>query len=162
MQVITEAFTDQELALIDAKIPPLTSYRLNREVWDPELWAGHSGQVRIALADHWVTNTVVQCLNRYLPELDTRGVTVQHCFWGENSGLNPHRDSRYRWAATVYLNREWQAEWGGHLCWVDSEAREIGYVPVYNTVVVSDQRELHWVTPIVGGSIRRTLQIWAL
>lgn len=130
----------------------------NRRVWAPELFEGFSGSVEITEAHSMVKNLVQSRIAQVHPIQTSDRVTAQYCIWHPDSGINPHRDERYRWAATLYLNSLWLAEYGG-LFLTGAEA----IVPEMGTLIINDQQELHCVSRIRACAPERiTLQIWAV
>lgn len=130
----------------------------NRDTWSRELWEGFGGTVRITEVGRAVHGLVVSVLSRYHQWPRTQRISVQYAIWGEDSGINPHSDSRYRWAASLYLNDSWNPAWGGLLM-----VRPEPVVPLTGVLVINDNQELHAVSRVrVGAEPRVCLQVWAL
>ena len=161
MLIFTEVFTLAELYFIQQNRPPRHCFRSNRSLWAEDLYRDHEGTVMVAPASSWVHNMVAGLIRLCDARLSTDNITVQHCDWLNLSGINPHRDSAHTWGATVYLNQQWDPSQGGLFQWTDSSGLEHSHCPQYNSMVVNNQHELHWVTPVLPLlEPRFTLQIW--
>jgi hypothetical protein len=91
-------------------------------------------------------------------------IDTQFCIWGKGSTIPFHNDSHVAFAATVYLNDEWNVEDGGLFLWRDHNTDELLVVnPEYNVCVINNLHELHHVSVVSYGAMqyRMTLQIWA-
>ncbi len=162
MKLIVDSFSQRDLALIDRDLARAQSqasvWRTNHELWSSELTEGFGGTVRIAPTGAHVQNLVRMGLRSYQPIPKTQRIVTQYAIWGEDSGINPHSDERYAWAATLYLNDTWNPAWGGLLM-----VRPEPVVPLKGHLVINDNQELHAVSRVrVGADPRVCLQIWAL
>ncbi len=162
MILIVNSFGARELALIDRDLARVKSqatlWRTNHELWDRDLIEGFGGTVHIAPTGQAIQNLVRMGLRRYHAIPSSQRIETQYAIWGEDSGINPHRDERYRWAATLYLNDSWNPAWGGLLM-----VRPEPIVPLRGVLVINDSQELHAVSRVrVGAEPRVCLQIWAL
>ena len=88
----------------------------------------------------------------------------QYYMWDSYSGICPHTDSNYKFGATLYLNSNSVID-GGLFVWKDEGSPDDFYRclnPQENVMVVNDNKELHFVTPISPHSkkYRCTIQIW--
>ncbi len=103
-----------------------------------------------------------------LPFANAERVVIQHYVWLKNSGINWHEDGKYSYGATIYLNKGWDANYGGIFVWKDSNQKRVGklnaYSPVFNSMVLNDQHNDHLVTMVspFAPENRFTLQIWGL
>jgi len=89
---------------------------------------------------------------------------VQIYFWSQHSRIEWHNDGHSDHpdrcgGVTIYLNQNWQPEWGGDFLYrsTDSDVQRI--TPVYNRGVFITDLE-HRTTPVTGTEWRKTLQIW--
>ena len=70
----------------------------------------------------------------------------------------------YKFGATLYLNDVWDLNWGGIFVWKPNDSNTMKAIaPTHNTLVVNDESELHFVTPISYNTdtFRVTMQIFA-
>lgn len=85
--------------------------------------------------------------------------------WAGGSYITWHTDSCYPYNGTIYLNEEWDSDDGGVFLYEDSQTKEIrGIEPTYNSMVVNsatekDPHNLHCVTCIVPGTIKKRITI---
>ena len=129
----------------------------NHTLWAQELREGFSGRVMITPTHTAVTGMLRHTVNRYHPVLSLDRVVCQYCVWGEDSGINPHNDQRYRWAATLYLNDDWCDSFGGLFL-----AGGMAITPEQGLLVINEAHETHCVSRIKPNVPPRvTVQIWA-
>ena len=85
--------------------------------------------------------------------------------WGGGSYITWHPDECYPYNGTIYLNEEWDSNDGGVFLYKDSQTKEIkGIEPTYNSMVVNsateaDPHNVHCVTCIVPGTIKKRVTI---
>lgn len=63
-------------------------------------------------------------------------------------------------AFTLYLNRTWKHEYGGHFLYVDDNGEQQMVLPKFNRAVITRSGVMHKVMPIVGRHMRKSLQNW--
>ena len=81
-------------------------------------------------------------------------------YWTRFSYIPWHNDSHVEKAMTIYLNREWNPDWGGFFCWEDKEDYKM-VIPKHNRAVYNDDHTLHCTTPVnYNGGVRLTIQIF--
>lgn len=103
--------------------------------------------------------------NRIYDELQSRG-KIDYSPWSRstlfyigmpNSCVNWHADYADYNAMSIYLNREWDTNWGGWFAYTDEFNWQEGdvrpqhgkfIVPRYNASVLSTEKEWHCTTPI--------------
>jgi hypothetical protein len=97
--------------------------------------------------------------NRVLDYLMAKGVIqdkdfyVMNYMWTKLSYIPWHDDHHVKRAMTLYLNPEWQDDWGGMYLYANPGAtyKNVGnfqgFIPKFNTVVRNDNQTLHHVTP---------------
>jgi len=131
--------------------------------WDPALIEGYGGLIRVYdLGFNFAQLLVRESVHRHLSSIrysDPAGAQyrAQFCEFYQGSGMTPHRDSAYLWAATVYLNKTWDRLRGGWLC-----ADDFMHVPCYNSMVVNTDHSVHFVSEVYSSEPRITLQLWAI
>ena len=133
------------------------------DLWEPQLTANYdSRSISIVDLGSGLTQMVVNEVYRIVPQLSLSSLSKplryrsQFCQFAQGSGMNSHRDSRYIWAATVYLNRQWDRLSGGWFCCDD-----FLHVPEYNSLVINTQHQSHAVSQVYSSQPRLTQQIWA-
>jgi|694.fasta_scaffold03834_8 hypothetical protein len=161
MDIIKNLFSPREFQFVLAHTPPVSQFFSNFSRWAPELYQGHLGQVLMAPANHWINGLVQRAVQRQRPHLNCENLEIFYYRWLEFSAINSHRDSKYLWAATVYLNSYWDPQWGGIFHWTDSNSLIHSLTPCENTAVINHSRLSHWVTPVLTDQPRLTIQIFA-
>lgn len=136
-------------------------WRCSDQFWGEEIKVGVTGVCTSTFVSNELLNKVRGDLLSYLPAHNR--LSAQHYIWHKHSGISIHNDWAYDFAATVYLNPEWNLDWGGLFMWKDPVTQGIhGHVPEYNTMVVNTQKTEHFVTLMspLAPTNRFTLQIW--
>ena len=129
------------------------------------------------------TATLVRNLTRHDPEMAEKiffevspylgeirdfnqQVTVMMYHWLNGSLINVHKDWEYKRAASIYLNKEWQARWGGLYFW-SPEDDENAFLwsavnPQARAMVVNDENQWHAVSPVAdfAKQARMSIQIF--
>jgi Rps23 Pro-64 3,4-dihydroxylase Tpa1-like proline 4-hydroxylase len=78
--------------------------------------------------------------------------------WGKMSYITWHDDYGWDYSGTIYLNKEWNLNYGGIFLWKDNKNSEIrGVEPIFNSMVVNskhqmDGNNLHAVTMLSSES----------
>lgn len=129
--------------------------------WESELYKGYRAeQISVVDLGQGLTQQAVNEVFRNLPILRIQGNQVryqsQFCCFRQGSGMNPHCDSRYIWAATLYLNSVWDRLGGGWFC-----CDQFVHIPEYNSLVVNSSKDSHFVSEVYSNVPRLTMQIWA-
>jgi hypothetical protein len=110
-----------------------------------------------ALSEEWKNPIYYELVNRskldYLPHSSAAIFYVGY----QTSCVNWHPDYLEYDAMSIYLNKEWDSNWGGWFAWTEENkgVDEYGYnpkqgqfyCPQYNTAVYSTEREWHCTTP---------------
>jgi hypothetical protein len=111
-----------------------------------------------ALPDEWKNPIYYELVNRgkldYLPY----GSSAILYMGFATSCVNWHPDYVDYDAMSIYLNKEWDSNWGGWFAWTEEDkgvdAPHINpkqgqfYCPQYNTAIHSTEREWHCTTPL--------------
>lgn len=130
--------------------------------WEPSLRLNSTGTVLISDCSDEMQKLVLSELKNRLPEYSK--IFVKYHLWQKGSAISCHEDANYKFGATVYLNDVWDINSGGIFVWrpKDSDIMK-AIAPTYNTLVVNDESELHFVTPISynTNNFRVTIQIFA-
>ena len=81
-------------------------------------------------------------------------------YWSPLSYLDWHTDSTYTDALTIYLNKEWKAEWGGYFLY-GKQSNFSGIIPKENLAVLQPSGIPHCVSPVsIDADIRISLQMF--
>lgn len=115
-----------------------------------------------------VSNTFFQELERELSPLLPlfSKLHIQHYLWTPLSAINWHYDDKFSFGATLYLNDQWDKNWGGLFLWQDDDYDTTqvykAIVPSHNTLILNDENQFHAVTALsaTAPAYRCTLQIW--
>ena len=128
-----------------------------------------------------LTNSII---DKFKEEYNLNLSALHFYYWKKGSLINFHSDFTYEASATLYLNEEWDKDWGGMFIWdeneelnnhrndnqpieeTNSQFKNINtfkaVLPVKNRCVINSGRILHAVTPTQNhseGIVRRTVQM---
>lgn len=132
-------------------------------LWDENIKIGVIGHCLVSDVGAEVEFYLCEYLKSSLPTHNK--LLIQHYLWYPLSGISAHSDGSYKFGATIYLNENWQINDGGIFLWRERDSQQLKCIePTYNTMVVNDEREQHWVTCIspLAKKPRVTLQIWGI
>ena len=133
--------------------------------WDDTLKVGLVGNVSMRHLPEELASEVHEVLGKYFSKIGDKFV-YQYYIWNKMSGISSHYDGDHAEGGTLYLNDEWDSNWGGLFVWKDkNEKREYKFnaiCPKQNMLIINDDTEMHLVTPVAPTIpyIRTTIQIW--
>lgn len=166
MQVFKSVLSQDTLSKCHEEVHSLMGqavWRCSDQFWGEEIKVGVTGVCTSTFVSPDLLERIKQDLASYLPVANE--VAAQHYIWHKHSGISIHNDWAYNFAATIYLNPEWNLDWGGLFMWRDPQTLGIhGHVPEYNTMVLNTQKTEHFVTLMspMAPVNRFTLQIWGM
>jgi hypothetical protein len=168
MKIYTEVLTEELLNLCKEDLlkkqnqPIWASNCLN---WDHNLLENIDGTCLFSgINDTKIENLLTSELSIAFVNCDYNELIYQYYIWDSYSGISPHYDNEYKFGATLYLNSNSIID-GGLFIWKDEESPDDFYRclnPQENMMVVNDNKEIHFVTPISphAKEYRCTIQIW--
>jgi hypothetical protein len=136
-------------------------WRCSDQFWQDQIQVGVTGVVTSTFVSEPLRLRIEHCLKPYVPEYSE--LSAQHYLWHRNSGISTHNDWVYKFAATIYLNHNWNIDYGGVFMWVDSHTQSLNaYAPEYNSMILNTEKENHLVSLMspMAPEKRITLQIW--
>ena len=82
-------------------------------------------------------------------------------YWTRFSYIPWHEDQNYEGALTVYLNEEWQPEWGGYFLYEDNKQEIRAILPKRNFGLLQQGGIRHSTTPVhYDGGMRISIQVF--
>lgn len=166
--IIIENFLNSEVLDIVTDIKKTYSNQNTKRLgwtnltWDPYLHGNSALTFVIPISE--LNEHIAPLFAKADPAFKDSTIDTQFCVWGKGSSIPFHNDQHVQFAATVYLNDNWQVEDGGLFLWKDRNTNELLVVsPEYNMCVINDLHEAHHVSVVSYTSTqpRITLQIWA-
>ena len=132
----------------------------NYFTYDNHLRIGSMGDVLCKSLSNKLGNLVIEEIESYIPSY--KNIEINCNLWLPNSAISTHNDSHVEWAATIYLNEEWNPNFGGWFNWLEDNDIWKTILPKRNLMVINDTHQMHCVTPVSYDAPhpRRTLQIW--
>lgn len=161
MKVIDQVLSEELLLKLEEELTQKINtncWSVSHIVWEDYLVAGITGSVLISPVEE-NKELLQKELQSVLPE--TKLFTPNFHVWMRGSGINTHADTNHEYGATLYLNPEWEFDWGGLFCWQNGDKVDV-ILPKQNMLVLNDKHEKHYVTPIANtcDHMRITIQIW--
>jgi Rps23 Pro-64 3,4-dihydroxylase Tpa1-like proline 4-hydroxylase len=161
MKIFNQALSDDLLLKLEAEVTNKLNancWSVSHIVWDNYLVDGITGSVLISPVEE-NKELLREELQSILPK--TKIFTPNFHVWMRGSGINTHADTNHVYGATLYLNPDWNFDWGGLFCWQNDDEIDI-ILPKHNVLVLNDEHEKHYVTPISNTceNMRITIQIW--
>jgi len=141
------------------------SWAFTAVTWqEPKVLNGITGSVLSAT----VSDNVYEILRNQFSSLfdisSFQNIRMQYYIWPSYSGLALHNDAMYVKAATIYLNENWNVDYGGIFMWKDVESDEFfrAVSPTKNMMLLNDSHQYHMVTSIspLSPDLRSTIQVW--
>lgn len=96
--------------------------------------------------------------------IEHKNYKIRNFVWRKLSYLPWHDDQGYNSAVTIYLNDDWNIDWGGIFLYKEKGSPFVqGYVPKFNTAVKNDSGIWHAVTHISADAEfpRVTIQLFS-
>ena len=139
-----------------------SKWSINKHFWEDGIQNKSIGTVNIFRIEGPLRAMIEKILQKYLQTGEVFQY-IQYYEWNQMSQINWHSDSRKKAAITVYLNQEWDPNWGGFFCWQESAEKAHLIVPQFNSAVVVRGNPPHHVSLISPyAPVRKTLQIWII
>lgn len=136
-----------------------SKWSINKHFWEDGIQNKSLGVVSIFRIDGHLREMIEKVLSKFLKPGETFQF-IQYYEWNQMSQINWHSDSGKKAAITVYLNEEWDPNWGGFFCWQETSGNAHLIVPKFNTAVIARDNPPHHVSLISPyAPIRKTLQI---
>ena len=165
IKILKNVFNDEELNEILKdfnKKKELNCWNFSNFSWSKELYEeGICGQVSFSMTSSEVGQIIANKIKHLIPT--SKFLMTQHFLWNSLSGINEHDDTHYTFGATLYLNKNWNINWGGLFLYKEENEWK-AIVPEFNTIVFNFNYTDHLVT-LVSPTIkepRQTVQIWGL
>lgn len=138
------------------------AWAISTNYWSRELTEGIIGHVSVRFVGSELHTILLNKVQPFLP-VNLGNIGIMHYLWHPLSGINVHNDSNFIFGATIYLNEEWNINWGGLLVSQDNTGTLHTHYPHFNSLVINDQREVHTVTTVSPSApyLRHTIQIFA-
>jgi hypothetical protein len=119
----------------------------NLIIWDETITRNITGTVIFKKISDEISSIITEELKLIIPA--DRKLYLNYNLWYPNSGISWHNDGGYKYGFTLYLNRNWDLNWGGLFMWEDYSSNEYKmFPPEYNTLILNDNREYHAVSII--------------
>ena len=85
--------------------------------WDSKLLVGVTGVCAMTFVSDEIKAKMVTELSTINPLFSKYELATQFYVWNKNSGIAAHNDGVYKFGATIYLNKNWKADYGGIFIW---------------------------------------------
>jgi len=166
MKLLSDAFEqpliDQILSELEVKIKQ-DCWRSSQLVWPSNVLKGQTGSCLTSFVSNEIKTQIVDYIKDVFPA--SRDFTIQFYVWQKGAGIPMHTDEMFTCGATLYLNTNWNINYGGTFIWEDKRTNELrAFNPTFNSLILNDEKENHLVTPVAldAPENRYTIQIWGL
>ena len=138
-------------------------WRVGGLAWHKGLSEGSNGEILQTSVSNLLKERIDNDLKDFYPSANTK---ISLCLYGKGASLAMHNDEGWEWAATVYLNKDWNKNLGGTFLYTDNTNNEIwnAVFPKFNTMIINDAKETHMVTLVSAQAeeYRASIQIWGI
>ena len=124
--------------------------------WDDNVKYGVDNLTLCRLAPDFVLKKLQNYFNT------SNYISTMIYLWFPNSHIAWHNDSHSEYTGTIYLNNNWNENYGGYFNYKEQKTNEIKTViPQHNLMLVNRGNISHCVTPTISTApIRKTLQFF--
>lgn len=166
MKIYKNVLSEETLNIIDSDIDK-SKYDFswssgNLINWEESITRNITGTVVYKPVPNDIEFLIKEELANILPE--SNDLHLKYNIWHPNSGISWHNDALYIYGFTLYLNMDWDINWGGLFMWEDIATDEYKmFPPEYNTLILNENREYHAVSIIspTATNYRLTIQGFA-
>jgi Rps23 Pro-64 3,4-dihydroxylase Tpa1-like proline 4-hydroxylase len=131
---------------------------------EPRVLNGVTGSVLSSTVSEEVYKLLYDKFSSALDISKFNNIRMEYYIWQPNSGLALHNDAVYGMASTIYLNENWNVDYGGIFMWKESENDDMfnAISPLKNMMILNDNHQYHMVTSIspLSPDLRSTIQVW--
>lgn len=176
MKIIKEAITEDLLEeILQNNKDPLENHPheidYSRNYWGKDITEGATSDTLVRHLTYHnpeLAEKIFSQVSPYLKPIENVGeqVAVMMYHWLKGTRINVHKDWEYQEAASIYLNKNWKANWGGLYFWTPEENEDAliwsAVSPQARTMVVNDENQWHSVTPVseFAEGYRMSIQIF--
>jgi hypothetical protein len=167
MLIIKNVLSDDVMRDIQIDISSKLKERcwgLSDFTWEPATLQGVTGNCATSTVESPISEKIERNIKKHLPQTYTQ-LQMYYYIWTRNSGIASHNDAHpfYSFGATLYLNSNWDENWGGLFVYDDNGIKKV-IAPEFNTMVVNDKLTQHRVTSVspLATKMRMSIQIWAI
>lgn len=132
---IHNAFSTELLQKVKAYSYTQKNVRTNLTSWNPEL-IGTSGAILLYDLKDELLAEVKEEVRKHISNIDEYGpLTAMYVLGGRFSFIQWHDDTPHTFAMTIYLNEQWDMNWGGTFVYEDANKQLITVYPQYNKAI---------------------------
>lgn len=160
LRVISNALPLELIAAVKGHITAQEYIRTNHTSWQATV-VNLSGPIYMADVSEQLHFEIKSNLSKLAPEFELMGfdANIYVSMGGRYSYIPWHTDSNYAYAATVYLNEQWDREWAGYFMYEAEGGRLEAIAPEFNKAIILKPPIEHCVTmPNVHAPIRYAIQ----
>lgn len=132
-----------------------SKYFTNFTRWQPEIIKDSGVVLMYPLTNDLKSFSIIN--NKFKTSPDG----ISFYYWTSKSYIPWHDDEGRSKACTLYLNKEWDKNWGGYFLAEDKESNTIAIKPEYNLLIEQTGNLWHSTTPTTSfAPIRATVQMF--
>lgn len=136
-------------------------WTIQKHCWSEKIKDKSIGVVAVFELKDEIEMMIAKRLCKFLkPEEKFR--SIQYYEWNQLSQINWHTDPHATGAITIYLNENWDPDWGGFFCVRNGESDTGEFIiPMFNSAVILRGNPNHHVSLVNPlAPVRKTIQIW--
>jgi hypothetical protein len=168
--IITDnTFTDQEYKDILKYVGDATEVipeEVNNEDWPEDLIKGVEGYTKlIVLQDDVIVNPIIdKCIKLFDTSKNPSDYRITYYEGGSKFGLNWHTDRAYGASVSIYLNDDWQDDYGGYfVCRMEGAKLTTAIKPEIGMSVFQRGQINHGITATrYDAPVRKSIQVFIL
>jgi len=123
------------------------TWKVSTILWPEGIKRGITGSCLIKKIDDELRTDILLEIKDILPYCNS--ISMNYHVWLPNSGISSHDDSNHKFGATLYLNKNWDIDFGGLFVWEEYGSSTMNaLVPECKTLVLNDSHEKHLVTAV--------------
>ena len=125
------------------------------DFWDEGLLRNLKSTQRLILDETFSKQYVTLLKHQpFLNIVDAEKISFMAYKMTKYCGLNWHNEHHVKYAATFYINRRWNDQWGGEFMYKTKE--QSGYIPIVgNSLLLIKSPLFHKVNPVLSPTIPR-------
>ena len=153
-----------EILLLLSVESEITETETNKDFWDHRLYEKTNGNIYLnRVCSEEIRSIIIgRCKDLYNTPEDKNKYTVLYYRSQGGSAINWHDDGSYGAAVSIYLNDDWNREFGGYFIYQrETEKVMTAIQPTRGTSVYTSGGVLHAITPVrYDAPVRESIQVF--
>jgi hypothetical protein len=135
--------------------------RVNFFNWNPSIVQSSNAIFFFDLSDELKEEVIAQLINKDVIQSKPKKFAANIALYSRQSFIPWHDDRNHLFSITVYLNKEWNVDWGGYFAYEDTDLSLKVIPPFYNNCIAFNAPLNHSVfLTNLNAPFRESLQIF--